>query len=136
MKVTPYLNFNGDCEEAFKFYAQCLGGQIAFMQRHSETPMADHVGPEWQDKIIHTQLLIGDNVLMGSDSPPDYYTEPKGLFVSLHPETVEEAERIFNEMAEGGTVTMPLQETFWAARFGMVADRFGTPWMINCDKSE
>ena len=135
MELNPYLMFNGQCEAAFKFYEQCLGGKIVAMLTHGETPMAEHVSPEWQDKIIHARLMVGDKVLMGSDSPPEYYEEPKGFSVSLNINEPAEAERIFNALAENGRVQMPLEETFWAARFGMVVDRFGTPWMINCEKA-
>jgi PhnB protein len=136
MELNPYLMFNGQCQAAFKFYEQCLGGKIVALFTHGETPMAEHVSPEWQDKIVHARLVVGDRVLMGSDAPPDYYEEPKGFSVSLGIADPAEAERIFNALAENGRVQMPLEETFWAVRFGMVVDRFGTPWMINCEKAD
>jgi PhnB protein len=135
MQLVPYLNFNGQCEEAFKFYEQCLGGKIVAMFTHRETPAAEHVSPEWQDRIMHARLVVGDAVLMGSDSPPEHFEEQKGMSVSLHLDDPAEAERIFHALAEGGDVRMPIQETFWAHRFGMLVDRFGTPWMINCEKT-
>ncbi len=134
MQLTPYLNFNGRCEEAFKFYEQCLGGKIVAMIVHAGTPAEQHVPAEWADKIMHARLHVGDAVLMGSDSPPEYYQEPAGNYVSLLTKDPAEADRIFQGLAEGGTVIMPIEETFWAVRFGMVKDRFGTPWMINCEK--
>jgi len=133
--VLPYLNFDGDCKEAFQFYNQVFGGEIVAMFTHAGTPAAEHVSPEWQDKIMHARLVAGSVVLMGSDSPPEYFEEPKGISVSLHVEDPAEAERIFNALAEGANVTMPIQETFWALRFAMLTDRFGTPWMINCEKA-
>lgn len=134
MNLNPYLNFNGNCKEAFTFYAQTLGGKIEAMMPHAGTPAAEHTPPEWQDKILHARLTVGDQVLMASDAPPGRYQAPQGLYVSLNVTKPDEAERIFQAFAEKGTVHMPLQETFWASRFGMVVDQFGTPWMLNCEQ--
>ena len=98
--------------------------------------MADHVPAGWSDKVMHGNLTIGDQALMGADAPPGRYEEPKGISLSLHIKSVADAERIFDELAEGGRVVMPLEKTFWAARFGMLVDRFGIPWMINCEGSD
>jgi PhnB protein len=133
MKLNPYLSFNDECEAAFKFYEQCLGGKIDSMMTYRNSPMAEQTPPEKLDKIMHASLIVGDSVLMGSDAPPQFFEKPQGFSVSLVFDDAVEAERIFNALAENGTVQMPIQETFWAARFGMVVDRFGTPWMINCD---
>jgi PhnB protein len=135
MQLVPYLNFNGNCKAAFQFYQQCLGGQIVAMMTYGETPAVDHVSPESRDRIIHARLVKGDVVLMGSDSPPEMFVAPQGLNVSLHVDDPVEAERIFHALADGGQVRMPIGETFWAHRFGMLTDRFGTPWMINCEKT-
>ena len=135
MQLNPYLNFNGQCETAFKFYEQCLGGKIEAKMTYGESPMAEQTPPEWRDKIMHASLIVSDKVLMGADSPPERYEEPKGLSVLLGIDAPAEAERVFHALAENGTVQMPIQETFWAARFGMVVDRFGIPWMINCDRT-
>ena len=135
MQLNPYLTFNGQCESAFKFYEQCLGGKIVMMMTHGESPMSEQTAEEWRDKILHAQLTIGDIILMGSDAPPDYFEKPQGFSVNLQFEDVAEAERVFQALAEGGTVRMPLQETFWAKRFGMFVDRFGIPWMINCSEA-
>ncbi|MBA2670431.1 MAG: VOC family protein [Gemmatimonadetes bacterium] len=135
MQLNPYLNFDGDCEAAFEFYEQCLGGEIVTMQTHGDSPIADEVPSEWRDKILHARLTIGDVVLMGSDSPSEYYQKPQGLYAALQVDDAADAERIFHALAENGTVTMPMQETFWAARFGMLVDRFGTPWMVNCEQA-
>jgi len=134
MKINPYLTFDGRCEEAFKFYERVLGGKIEAMMPHKGTPAEGHVPPEWHDKIMHAYLKVGEFVLMGSDAPPQYFQKPQGFSVSLQVKEPEAAERVFSALAEGGTVRMPLEETFWAARFGMLVDRFGTPWMVNCDK--
>ena len=138
MKLNSYLMFNGQCEEAFKFYEQCLGGKITDMMTHRESPdasMTEQLPPEWLDKILHVGMMIGDQELMGSDCPPEYYEEPKGFSVSINLNDPDKAESIFNRLAENGTVQMPFQKTFWAYRFGMLVDRFGIPWMINCDKA-
>ncbi|HTE18073.1 MAG TPA: VOC family protein [Armatimonadota bacterium] len=135
MQLTPYLIFNGQCRSAFEFYEQLLGGKIVMMSTFGETPAADHVSPEVRDRIIHARLVVGEAVLMGSDSPPEHFEEQKGMSVSLNVEEPAEAERIFHALAEGGSVRMPIGETFWAVRFGMLTDRFGTPWMINCEKA-
>ncbi|SEO47439.1 VOC family protein [Nitrosovibrio sp. Nv6] len=133
MQLNPYLSFNGKCEAAFKFYEQCLGGKIGVILTYGSSPMAEQTPPEWRDKIMHARLTVGDEVLMGSDSPPEHYEETKGMSVSLNIELPEDAERIFRALSENGTVRMPLQETFWAARFGMLVDQFGIPWMVNCE---
>ncbi|UBF30611.1 VOC family protein (plasmid) [Kovacikia minuta CCNUW1] len=137
MQLNPYLFFNGQCAEAFKFYEQCLGGKITAIMTYAESPetsMTDQMSPEWRNKIMHASMKLGDQELMGSDSPPQYYEAAKGFSVSLSLNDVGEAERIFHTLAENGKVQMPLEKTFWAERFGMVVDQFGTPWMINCDQ--
>ena len=131
MEISPYLNFNGDCAEAFKFYERCLGGKIVMMQTHGESPMKDKVAAGWHDKVIHARLLVGDNVLMGSDAPPPHYDAPRGTHVSISVASTTEGERIFSALAENGTINMPFQKTFWSPGFGMLVDRFGTPWMVN-----
>ena len=134
MHVNPYLVFNGDCEMAIKFYQQTLGGEITMMMTHAGTPMEAHAPKEWQGKILHASLKIGDTVLMGSDAPPERYEKPKGFSVSLVLDDTGEAERIFKTLSEGGSVQMPIQQTFWAARFGMLVDKYAIPWMINCNQ--
>jgi PhnB protein len=136
MQLNPYLMFNGQCEAAFKFYEQCLGGKITAMMTYGESPessMTEQLTPEQHGKIMHTSLKVGDQELMGSDSLPDYYEEAKGFSVSISVNDPVEAERIFHALAANGTVKMPIQQTFWASRFGMLVDQFGTPWMINCE---
>lgn len=135
MQLNPYLTFGGQCEAAFKFYAKVLGGEIVAMMPHEGSPMAERVPPEWRDKIMHARLIVGGEVLMGSDAPPDRYEQMKGFSVTLGIADLGEAERVFHALAANGTVCMPIAETFWAVRFGMLIDQFGTPWMINCEKS-
>ena|SRR5215475_5341154 len=136
MQMNPYLSFKGECEAAFKFYEQCLGGQLDAIFRYDGTPLADHVPPDWSAKVMHGSLTVGGQVLMGGDVAPDKYEVPKGFSLSLQIKSTADAERIFNELAQGGKVVMPLEKTFWAERFGMLVDRFGIPWLINCEGSE
>ena len=135
MQLNPYLMFNGQCEAAFKYYANVLNGKIEAMLPHEGSPAAEHVPPEWRKKIMHARLSVGDQVLMASDAPPGHQAPMNGFSVSLNVDDPAEAERVFHALAENGTVRMPIQETFWAVRFGMLTDRFGTPWMINCEKA-
>ncbi len=135
MQLNPYLTFNGQCEAAFKFYERCLGGKIMAMIPHAGTPAEQHVPLEWLNKIMHARLTVNDQVLMGSDAPPDRYQQPKGISVSLQIKDPNDADRTFKALSENGTVQMPIQETFWALRFAMFVDQFGIPWMINCDKA-
>jgi len=136
MQLNPYLFFNGQCEAAFKFYEQCLGGKIVAMFSHAGTPAEEQVPANWRDKIMHARMLVGDEALMGSDAPPEHYEQTKGFSVSLSIDDPAQAERVFNALAEKGTVKMPFQRTFWAVGFGMLVDRFGIPWMINCEKDK
>jgi len=132
MQVNPYLTFNGNCEAAFKYYAQSLGGKIDAMMPHAGTEAEQHVPAEWAKKIMHANMTLNGTVLMGSDAPPGHYKTPQGFSVSLQVKTAEEAERAFHALEKGGTVQMPIQQTFFAVRFGMLTDQFGIPWMINC----
>jgi PhnB protein len=134
MKVNPYLFFNGNCEEAIKFYARVTGGTINAMMPHAGTPAEAHVPPEAKNKIMHANMTIGDTVLMASDAVMGHYEKPHGFSVSLQLKDVAEGERIFNALADGGKVNMPYQKTFWSAGFGMLVDRYDIPWMINCDQ--
>ncbi len=134
MQINPYLNFPGTCEEAFNFYAQTLGGKIAASHRFGQSPMAGQVPADWHNKIMHTSLIANGQVLMGSDGTPDRFEKVGGFSISLNLDTPEEADRIFAALADGGKTEMPIQETFWAKRFGMCTDRFGIPWMVNCHK--
>ncbi len=133
MQASPYLAFNGQCEAAFKFYEQCLGGKLVMMVTYGDLPEAYQTSPDSGSAIMHARLVVGDTLLMGGDAPPQRYVKPQGFWVSLMPNDPAEADRIFHDLSDGGTVQMPIEKTFWAERFGMVTDRFGTPWMINCE---
>ncbi len=134
MQMNPYLSFDGKCETAFKFYEKVLGGKVVMMMKYGESPMAAQTSPESRDKIMHARLAVGDKLLMGSDAPAQMYEPMKGIQVTLSVDQPAEADRIFSALAENGSVRMPIQETFWAQRFGMLVDQFGTPWMINCER--
>jgi PhnB protein len=133
VQINPYLGFNGKCETAFKFYEKVLSGKILMMMKYGDSPMAGQTSPEFKDKIMHARLAVGDKLLMGSDAPPQMYEPMKGISVTLSLDKPEDADRIFAALAENGTVRMPIQQTFWAQRFGVLTDQFGTPWMINCE---
>ncbi len=135
MQMNPYLYFDGDCEAAFKFYEAVLGANIVVMMTHEGTPAAEQVPAEWRAKILHGRLTIGDQVLMASDAPPGRFEKQAGFSLNLGFTDAAEAERIFHALANNGTEIMPIAETFWAVRFGMLVDRFGIPWMVNCEKA-
>src|SRR5712691_8513954 len=116
LTMNLYLSFNGQCEEAFKFYEKCLGGKISFMMKWDDPRMRDHAPPGWDQKIAHATLAVGDCILQGADLPQD--RKPAGFSIALGLSDAAEADRIFQSLAEKGTVGMPLQETFWALRFG------------------
>jgi PhnB protein len=133
MDLSPYLNFNGQCAAAFAVYAKCFGGTITFTQTFGESPMKDQVPADWHDKIMHATLKIGDKVLFGGDAPPSHYAPVQGIHVSVGGISPAEGERIFKVLSESGKVTMPFQKTFWSPGFGSTVDRFGIPWMVNCE---
>jgi PhnB protein len=133
MQIAPYLSFKGDCEAAFALYAACLGGQIGQVFRYAGSPMAKDVPAGWSDKVMHASMTAPGLTLMGADQPPGQYEPAKGFSLSIHLSSVTDAERIFQELSRDGQIQMPLQETFWAARFAVFVDRFGIPWSINCD---
>ena len=135
MQISPYLSFRGECEAAFEFYEKCFGGTLGPIFRYGGSPMADQVPADWSAKVMHGSVTLSGLVLMGADDPPDRYVEPKGFTLSVHLKSVADAERIFEQLSGGGRVLLPLEKTFWAARFGMLNDRFGIPWVINCEGS-
>ena len=136
MKLNTHINFGGQCEAAFRFYERCFSGKIVTMLKWGDSPMANEVPPEWSDKICHATLTIEGSELAGADVPPEQYEDPRGFQVLLGIDIPEDAERVFNELAEHGLVKMPLQKTFWAVRYGIVVDRFGVPWEVNCDQTK
>lgn len=133
MQLSPYLIFNGDCEQALKYYEQTLGANIESINKFAGSPSAEHVPADWSDKVLHATFKVDGNVLMASDAPPGHYAQPQGISVAIGLNDRDKGERIFNALADGGTTTMPFQQTFWASGFGMCTDRFGIPWMVNCE---
>ncbi len=133
--INPYLQFNGDCEEAFNYYAKVLNGKILFSVTFGGSPMESEVPAEWHNKWMHATMVVGDQeqILMGSDVFPNGYESPRAMSVLIDVSDVDDAQRIFDALSDGGKVTMPFEKTFWAERFGSVRDRFGTPWQVNCN---
>ena len=133
--IKPYIAFKGNCEEAINFYKDKLGAEVLFMQRYGESPMAGK-GPD--EKIMHTSIKIGDSVIMACDNvfEENPTTVGNNISLAIGGNDVTAAEGMFDKLSEGGTVTMPMQETFWAERFGMLTDKFGINWMFNIDKPE
>jgi len=135
MKINPSLNFNGNCAEAFDLYAKVLRGKdLNVMTFGQMPPGAGQISESEKKMVAHARFTVGGDTIMGSDAPGGRYNKPQGYAVNISVETPEEADRIFAALADGGNVGMPIAETFWAKRFGMVTDRFGTHWMVNCEK--
>ena len=130
MKVQIYLNFGGNCEQALRFYEKHLGGKITMMLTHGEQPGLTGVSPDLSKTILHARITIGETELMGSDVPPARFQPMRSVYLSLMLSSIEEAERIHGLLADGGEIFMPMQETFFAYRFSMLRDKFGTSWMI------
>jgi PhnB protein len=132
MQLNPYLFYNGNCEAAFKFYEKVLGAEIKMLFRNEEAPEEMPSPPERKKQIMHGQITIDGQVLMASDAPPDHFHKPQGFSVSLTIKDPADAERKFKALSEGGSVNMPFSKTFFSKGFGMCADQFGIPWMVNC----
>ncbi len=133
MQLSPYLVFDGKCREAFQFYEQCLGGSIVTMMRYADAPPGGP--PPWSEEgIMHASLTFDGQTLMGSDGPTD--GTPRSTHLAVETMDPERAEQVFSALGEGGSIRMPMQETFWAERFGMLTDRFGVPWMVSAGKPE
>ncbi|GBQ28118.1 VOC family protein [Gluconacetobacter azotocaptans] len=134
MRISAYVYaFDGRCREAFAFYQAALGGEITAMMTFADTPMADSVPLDQRDRICHAALTVDGQVVMGSDGMPDKAVTPAGFSISVTADTAGDAGRIFTALSNGGSITMPLQQTFWAPQFGMLVDKFGVAWMVGCD---
>ena len=128
MQLHTYLNYGGNCEQAFRFYEQHLGGKIIMMMKHGESPEPSQAPPDWKDAVLHARIQLGGTQLLGADIPN---SQPiRSAYLSLTVNSDQEAERVHDLLADGGQVFMPMQETFFASRFAMLRDRFGTSWMI------
>lgn len=131
VSIQPYLSFGGRCEEAIEFYRKALGAELRMMMRFKEAPEPSGMPECFEDKIMHASLQIGDSVLMASDGRCEGPQSFEGFSISIQLPDEAEADRVFAALSEGGLVTMPLEKTFWAPKFGMLQDRFGVGWMIN-----
>lgn len=137
MQLHTHLSFDGNCREAFEFYQRHLGGEITAMMTWADAPFADEVAPAIHDRIMHACLTFGEHALLGTDATEQNpYEEIKGVCVVINNPDPEEADRVFQALSEDGRVNMPMEETFWARRFGMTTDRYGVSWMINCGKED
>jgi PhnB protein len=130
MRLNAFLNFGGNCEEAFRFYERHLGGEITMLMRRAELPNPVDTWPGWEQSIQYAIMNIGETELMGSDVPPERFQPIRSVYLSLTVDGAAEAERVWALLAEGGQIYMPMEETFFATRFGQLRDRFGVSWMI------
>jgi PhnB protein len=130
MKVYTYLNYGGNCAQAFRFYEEHLGAKIIMMMTHGQQPNAQGVPPDRKDAILHARISIGETELMGADVPPERFQPMRSAYLSLLVDSSEEAERIYALLSDGGEIFMKMEETFFAFRFAMLRDKFGTSWMI------
>ena len=130
MKLNTYLNYGGNCEQAFRFYEQHLGGKITAMMTYGQMPNPAGVAPQMKDGILHARINLGETVLMGADIPPERFQPMRSAYLSLSVSSIDEAERIYALLSDGGQIFMPMEETFFAFRFAMLRDKFGTSWMI------
>ena len=130
MKLYTYLNYGGNCAQAFRFYEAHLGAKIIMMMTHGQMPNAQDVPPDRKDTILHARITIGGTELMGADVPPERFQPMRSAYLSLLVDSTEEAERIYALLSDGGEIFMKMEETFFAFRFAMLRDKFGTSWMI------
>ena len=135
MKLYTYLNYGGNCRQAFEFYAEHLGGRITSLTTHGEQPGASNVPADWRHAVLHARIELGDTVVMGADIPPDRFQPMRSAYLTLMLDSVEDAERIYALLTDGGQIFMPMEETFFAHRFAMLRDRFGTSWMLLHERS-
>ena len=130
MQLNTYLSYGGNCEQAFRFYEEHLGGKITMLMRHGEQPNTGSVAPEWKNAVLHARITLGGTELFGADIPPDRFQPIRSAYLSLSLNSVEEAEHVYDLLRDGGQIFMKMEETFFASRFAMLRDRFGTSWMI------
>jgi PhnB protein len=128
MQLHTYLNYGGNCEQAFRFYEQHLGGTITMLMRHGEQPTPSQAPPDWNGKVLHARMNLGGTELLGADIPS--YQPMRSAYLSLTVDSDAEADRVYGLLSDGGQLLMPMQETFFASRFAMLRDKFGTSWML------
>ncbi len=136
MTVFTYLNYGGNCRQAFEFYEKHLGGRITMLMTHGEQPDQSKVRPEWKDAVLHARIDIGGTTILGADIPPDRFQPMRSAYLSLRTDSPEEAERTYALLSQDGQIFMPMAETFFATRFAMLRDRFGTSWMILHERAQ
>ena len=134
MQLHTYLNYGGNCEEAFRFYEQHLGGKITMLMRHGEQTTPSELQPDWNGKVLHARMNLGGTELLGADIPS--YQPMRSAYLSLTVDSNDEAERVYALLSDGGQLFMPIQETFFASRFAMLRDKFGTSWLLLCPKAQ
>lgn len=130
MKLYTYLNYGGNCRQAFEFYAEHLGGKIASLATHGDVPNPESVPADWRNAVLHARLELGGTVVMGADIPPERFQPMRSAYLTLLLDSVEEAERVYALLIDGGQIFMKMEQTFFAKRFAMLRDRFGTSWML------
>jgi len=130
VKIYTYLNYGGNCRQAFEFYAEHLGGKITMITTHGEQPGAEKVPPEWKNAVLHARIEIGDTILLAADIPPDRFQPMRSAYLTMMTDSVDEAERVYALLTQEGQIFMAMEETFFAKRFAMFRDRFGTSWML------
>jgi PhnB protein len=130
MQLHTYLNYGGNCEQAFRFYEQHLGGKVTMLMRHGEQPNSQQVAKGWEHAVLHARMSLGGTELLGADIPPDRFQPMRSAYLTLTVGSVAEAERLYALLGDGGEIFMKMEETFFAHRFAMLRDRFGTSWML------
>jgi PhnB protein len=135
MKLCTYLNYGGNCRQAFEFYAAHLGGRIVMLMTHGQNPAGSLPAPDMKDAVLHARLELADTVLLGADVPPDHFQPMRSAYLTLTLESAEEADRVYALLVDGGQIFLQMQETFFADRFAMLRDRFGTSWMLMHERS-
>jgi PhnB protein len=134
MKLNTYLNYGGTCAEAFRYYEDHLGGKITMIMTHGQMPNPGGIDPAWKDKVLHTRIELGGTAIYGADIPSPPFEPMRSAYLSLGVDSIAEAERIYALLSEGGEIFMKMEETFFAHRFAMFRDRFGTSWMLLNEK--
>jgi PhnB protein len=136
LKANIHLHFDGRCKEALEFYSAGLGGKVTYSLTWGESPAAKDAPPGWADKILHAGFEFHGQVLSADDAPPGISAPPQGFEIAVSSPDVEAARKVFQALAQGGTIRMPFAKTFWSPGFGMVTDRFGVPWTVNCPRQD
>lgn len=132
MNISFHLNFNGNCQEAFEYYAENLGGKIGLLLPFKDSPAASSVTAQWQNKIVHANIQIAGIELAGADVLPEQYQKPNGFYILLGLNSAEEVNTIYSDLSGGGKTLLAPQKTFWSQCYAICVDRFGVPWKINC----